>query len=331
MIRYEHMGASSAGRAAIRTRPTVHRLYRGAWLREDTRLSDDLIAVPLQPIGSDDPVDFLADYAELIGARFDKAGVLGARLKGIVASPVIALVLSPRGSDGQGDLLAHSRQALALGGTVLSSMAGQKLLRLADLVHEGNGDAYYSLAPDGATPSRILSILGSETPELHQKVFAQAQESEEYRFALVLFRDAVTEPNPRFRLARLFNVLEGLASENKAEGLGSRKAVRTLLGMCESGEVREFDIEGRKYQIDLVELAGRFRDKLFHGVPFKQHHLTDETKHGYEALEIAPTYLGDNLAEYCRVALYSEVVDELDVAPSVTTLAELDRCWSPTE
>jgi hypothetical protein len=65
---------------------------------------------------------------------------------------------------------------------------------------------------------------------------------------------------------------------------------------------------GIRYSFDIVELGGRLRDKLFHGVPFLPDHLTENVRAAFSLLENAPLYVADTLTEYCKVALYGEVI-----------------------
>ncbi|MGE8149815.1 hypothetical protein ACQKP5_01010 [Pseudomonas vancouverensis] len=127
-----------------------------------------------------------------------------------------------------------------------------------------------------------------------------AEQDERFAFALSMFRDALREQNPPFRAARLFSCLESLAYKIEGEA-GSRKKVKKLLGL-ENGAITRVSDERNSYEYDRVEIAGRIRDKLFHGAPFKpSEHLTAEAAKAYQYLQKHPRELGDILLVDCEL------------------------------
>jgi hypothetical protein len=151
------------------------------------------------------------------------------------------------------------------------------------------------------TQTRIATIAKMETAVLLSQVYQKAATSERLRFVLSSFRDAIAEIDNRFRAARLFTVLECLATENKNGGLGSRQAVRHLLGI--SSEPRQWVFDGTPYVFEIIEVAGRLRDKLFHGVPFVESDLNEQSRPVFSLLATSHE-IGDILAEYCRLGIY---------------------------
>jgi hypothetical protein len=121
---------------------------------------------------------------------------------------------------------------------------------------------------------------------------ALVESDERFAFALSIFRDALHETNVKFKIARLFSVLESLAYALKADGTGSRQAVRMMLRL-EHGPVCETSDNGRKIRYERIELAGRLRDKLFHGVPFLRDDLSAEWRGGFDLLEAQPYTIAD--------------------------------------
>lgn len=70
-----------------------------------------------------------------------------------------------------------------------------------------------------------------------------------------------------FRIARLYSLLEGMAGPVAASaGCGTRTAIRLMLGYYIDFDVPRFTIEpSEDFEFDHIELAGRVRDKIFHG------------------------------------------------------------------
>jgi len=312
VIAWENLGIDENAMQLLRKQPAVHELCAGGFLRETVHFDDGLSAIPLQPLGSDDRIDFLVKYArDLVGAKFDEPVAFGARLRGLISLPAVSLVCTPSGDGSPIEIEASVRSRLDLARQVISCTVVQPFVPFALFIHAQNSKGYYRLFEPAhrATRSRILSIVELETPHLIARVYTKARDDEIYRFALSLLHDAVAEANARFRIARLFNVLECLASENKTGGLPSRKAVRFLLGFPVEGDVKEWTIEGKQYSFDIIELAGRLRDRLFHGAPFSPEDLSMNVRSAFSILEGAPLYIADTLTEYCKVALYGEVID----------------------
>jgi hypothetical protein len=86
----------------------------------------------------------------------------------------------------------------------------------------------------------------------------------------------------------------------KTRNVPSRKAVKRLLGL-EEGAMVHMNIQGKEYKYDRIEIAGRLRDKLFHGVPFTPKDLNKESKHVFELLENAPEQIANSLRDDCEL------------------------------
>lgn len=103
--------------------------------------------------------------------------------------------------------------------------------------------------------------------------------------------------------ARLFNCLECLAYRLKSKhGDKSRKAVKDLLGQPDGATVEQ-QVDGEKYRYDAIEIAGRLRDKLFHGVPFREDDLNLESRPVFRLLSAHPELILDSLQTYCELEI----------------------------
>ncbi len=61
------------------------------------------------------------------------------------------------------------------------------------------------------------------------------------------------------------------------------------------------NIAGKEYQYDRIEIAGRLRDKLFHGVPFRKKDLNAVSKHVFELIENNPESIAASLGNDCEL------------------------------
>ena len=163
-------------------------------------------------------------------------------------------------------------------------------------------DYYLRLVPPHSRRRMLLGPgnIGEDLGRNLNSINEAADEDEHFAFALSLYRDALHEANQLFKIARLFSVLEALAYALKAGGVGSRRAIRTMLDL-EAGAVGETSYGGRTIRFERIELSGRLRDKLFHGVQFRREELNDEWRDSYDLLTDKPEILVDALMSDCEL------------------------------
>jgi len=128
------------------------------------------------------------------------------------------------------------------------------------------------------------------------------EKDEHFEFGISMYHDALKESNPQFQIARFFCCLECFAHKIKSKERPSRKAVKYLLGL-EGGVFSEVHIDGKKYRYDVVEIAGRIRDKLFHGVKFTKSDTNEEAKMAYELYESHPEQIASTMKSYCEIEI----------------------------
>lgn len=63
----------------------------------------------------------------------------------------------------------------------------------------------------------------------------------------------------------------------------------------------QLNIGGKEYKFDRIEIAGRLRDKLFHGVPFKESDLNSQSKHVFELIKCEPELIASSLRDDCEL------------------------------
>ncbi|MFA6313996.1 MAG: hypothetical protein WC681_21160, partial [Sterolibacterium sp.] len=112
--------------------------------------------------------------------------------------------------------------------------------------------------------------------------------------ALELFHDATRERNDSFRIVRLFNVLECLATKHKQPGLGSRDAIRAMLGI-EPGLNCEITFMEKKVSFDLISVAGKLRDKILHGAPVRDDAFANPDRGAYPIVCSQPHLIAHEL------------------------------------
>jgi hypothetical protein len=134
------------------------------------------------------------------------------------------------------------------------------------------------------------------------RIIERSKKDEHFTYALSILHDANFEVNPKFRIARYFNCLECLAYKLKDKDTRSRKAVKKLIGL-EDGAMCEISIQEKKYRYDRIEIAGRIRDKLFHGTEFKKKDLNKESKDAIELYELHPEQIATTIQDDCEIEI----------------------------
>lgn len=290
-------------RETLRRRPAVHLLCYGAFLQSPIWLADDLFAVGMEPLGIKTQALYTVRYVNgVLDGTVGEQGLDAFADQGKNSLPVIVILRLLEDSGTPEELHRQAEASLLDGRRALSWVTTEDPVPFAVAVRTADKTFYWPIVPYGRNLMRLgPGDVGPDFHDLVGRLLAASKEDERLGFALALFHDAVREENQLFRVARFFNCLECLAFRIK-RSLPSRKAVKHLLE--HDGVVpMEAEIEGRRVKFDHIELAGRLRDKLFHGVPFRAEDLNAESRDAYQLLESNPRFLADALMDDAWLSL----------------------------
>jgi hypothetical protein len=283
-------------------RPAVHFLCSGAYVQEHLELGGAVSAYSLLQLGFDAQAAYTLQYArDVIGAPVDSAAFDALKEQGKQSHPVVALVARLENDAGPQELESAAAPLLDRARMILGWVTGG-YPELFAVVTARSDRAYFRLIPP---PSRRRIRLGfGNTGADYQAQLARlvrsASTDERFAFALSMFQEALRERHPEFRAARMFACLEALAYRVKTDK-GSRTRVRALLGLEDGATVR-IGSGSDQYEFDRVELAGRIRDKLFHGAPFRpEKDLNGPSANAYRYLASHPEELGNILLSDCEL------------------------------
>lgn len=260
---------------ALRRRPAVHQLCYGIFIQEPVWLSEDLLAVPLKALGFSAQAHYTAQYAiEIAGAPVDSNALANLAAKGNDALPVVAIVCFRHVDARPEEIETASEQQFIQARRVLGWTSGDEVTPFALLTCTTDQSYFRLLLPHSRRRLRLgFGNTGVSYHSQMSQIYQAARSDEHFEYALSLPHDALREANPLFKIARLFNCLECLAYKLKSKHGGkSRRAVKDLLGLPD-GAMAEEHINGERYRYDVIEIAGRLRDKLFHGVMFRAEDL----------------------------------------------------------
>ncbi len=285
-------------------RPSVHELYYGSFIQEPILLSKNLFAIPLKPIGFNSQSNYLGQYAlEIADAPLDVDGLNNLIAQGSNALPVVAIVYLLDIDAPPEELEANSREKLNQANRILSWASGDNITPFGILTLRLNESFFRLVIPHSNYKVRLG--FGNTEQDFQNQIsnlIKAIEEDEYFNFGISIFQDALREVNPKFKIARFFSCLECFAYKIKSKKRPSRKAVKYLLGL-EDGAVSEVHINEVKYRYDVIEIAGRIRDKLFHGVQFSQDDLIAEAKSVFELYEKYPDQIASSMQSFCEMEI----------------------------
>lgn len=289
----------------IARRPAVHRLCYGAFLQAPVWISPDVLAVPLAELGFDAQLGYVADYLrQFFGIEMGPEEVRIGRAQGVEAFPVIAVIHFPQASAPPHELEIAARASLERAEQIIAWTTGDRLTEFAYVTVTDEDPPYFRMVPPHSRRRQRLGF--GNTGEAFQgnveRIRMAADEDPRFAFAMAMFTDAAHEPSPIFKACRLFNVLESLAYALKNGNTGSRRAVKIMLGL-EGGAMSNLQVDGREISYDRIEIAGRLRDKYFHGSPFREEDLIKEAQPVFYLIEHHPEIIADALLADCEIAL----------------------------
>ena len=281
----------------IRRRPSVQKICLGAFLQHPMPMTSDVLAVPLTAVGFAGVAKLVAEY---MSADLDLHITVNEVEKlidsGNHAYPGVSLVWHPVRDAAADELLRSSGPSFARAQRLLSLVTGDRTEIVANIVLHDQGHEY-ELIPTKSRRRQRSWFSESEAEGFQKSVVQLSKISESdsrVSLALQLYLDAVNDKSDEFRLVKLYNVLECLASPYKVEGVGSRDAVRRLLGIS-PGPTCSIDYKGAQVHFDLISVAGRIRDKIMHGARIDGDTFAANDRGALEVLAYEPFKLADEL------------------------------------
>ncbi|GEO11552.1 hypothetical protein [Segetibacter aerophilus] len=288
----------------LKKRPSIHELYYGAFIQEPLLIKKDLFAIPLKPLGFASQANYLAQYTLEIGrTSFDEDGLNNLIAQGVKALPVIAIVCLHEDDASPQELEIKAKERLDKANRILSWASGDNLTPFGILTLTKVASFFRLIVPHSNSRLRLgFGNTGKDFQSQISNLTKVIEEDEHFYFGISIFQDALREVNPQFKVAKFFSCLECFAYRIKSKERPSRKAVKYLLGL-EQGAISEVVIDGNKYIYDVIEIAGRVRDKLFHGVQFTENNLIAEAKGAIELYDTYPHQIASSIQNYCELEI----------------------------
>lgn len=309
----------------LKATPAVHELCWGAFLQKPLRFSEAVRVIPLAPLEMVTEAHFLQEYVDLIGGEVDEGAVSKLREQGTNSRPVVSIIVE-RKIDADADTLESTTEdERDRAKRVLSWIAGESPKSFGFVI-ACKGQHFFRLLP---YRSRQRTQLGLDETGMGQKAAAgrvfEALDKDPYlKLAISLYNESLAEENQEFKIARLFNCLECLAHEHQKGDVGSRQAVRNLIGYAP--RVRASGANDKEIEFDPVEIGGRIRDKWFHGARLKKTDL--KPPRVYDYLHDRPGGVGESLMIRCEIEILrsaARTLQDPSIAPPFAPIKELEE------
>jgi hypothetical protein len=288
---------------ALRRKPAVHQLCSGAFLQEPLVLRESLLATPLAALGFDTEANFTRQYVtEVLGGEVSADRYQELLTQGAHAHPVIAITAYREISAAPAELEKVVDKDLIRARQLITWASGDEVTPFAMVTANTEGTFFRLIAPQSRRRQRLgFGNTGDDFYSQLARIDAALDEDEHFALGLSLFHDAVREENPRFRIARFFNVLECLAYKLKKER-ASRAAIRYMLDL-EGGAMVEIADGSNSFRFDVIEIGGRVRDALLHGSAFRPQDLNLASRPAYTLYEERPQEIVGPLQSYCELEI----------------------------
>ncbi len=212
------------------------------------------------------------------------------------AYPGVVLVWHSVRDAPSDELLRSSDLSFRRAQRLLSVVTGDRTEIIAQAVIHAQGHKY-ELLPAKSRRRQRLWFSQEEAVGFERSVVRLADKSESdsrIALALQLYLDAINDKSDEFRLIKLYNVLECLASTQKADGVGSRDAIRKMLGVA-PGPTSPIEYKGGPVSFDIISVAGRIRDKIMHGARIDGDTFAANDRGAIDVLAYEPFKIADEL------------------------------------
>ena len=244
----------------------------GPAIRGEIFFDDNTAAYPLESLGNGTAIEFGLTFLRRLGIPTDDAFVMEAHRQGEQFHHLTAIVHAALRDDelelaatGASHRIDRIRRLLSF----YTAGDHRPLIRFRwDKESSGAvefvGPAYRGLASRNSLDPICEDFLRSCATDHY--------DDERLHYFMETLEQAYALEDYYFRIARLFSILEAMAgpirSQFEQQGAQSitRTAIRFMVGYFVEFDIPKFTImPDRVYEFDHIELAGRLRDKIFHG------------------------------------------------------------------
>jgi hypothetical protein len=280
----------------------------GPLIREQINLDDHTCVFPIAPIGNNENIRFGAELLSALKIPADQGFYNEANRQGATFSATAAFVYLEL-SDEDFELASLAALPKVMRHRALLALyAGGPFTPVMRIQWVSPGLAHVEFLPPRFR--RGLSARYPDDPISPDFVRACATRSDDdqLHYFLILLEQASELGDDLFRIARLYSVLETMASsitsqfERQAGRPMKRTAIRFMTGYFSEFDISRFTVgDAHEFEFDHIELAGQVRDKIFHGGGLlRREDVPVKLRHGLDLLHLRPDLLCHALRRDCE-------------------------------
>lgn len=284
----------------------------GPKIQATLKLDEFTRAFPLAAIGNALNVDFGCNLLYFLGIPFDQSFVKTAKNQGSPFNDATAVVFTNLSSEALE--LAGSGQLKKVGRyrALLSLYAGGPFSPIMRMKWTEASLGHVEFLPPSYR--RGLSRRLKDDPissDFLKFCASERDDDDQLHYYISLLQQASELADEHFRIARMYSLLETMASgispqfEREAKKPMTRSAIRFMTGYFLDFDIPRFTLgESDYYEFDHIELAGLVRHKIFHGGgQLKTGDVAAKLKPGVELLHKRPDLIAHVLRRDCEAQL----------------------------
>lgn len=285
----------------LKNRPSIHVLFKGAFLQSPISLENGAIFVPFRGIGMLMEAYRVGQHMKILGCNVQKRLVEDLAMLSKDAEPVVVAAF-PFHCENIADASAEIEVAVSHYKAVLSWAASSPAVEFAR-VWNYCGETKIGGALSWYKREKWFRCsddnTGSNFSRQVEAVLEKCQSNQRFAFALSLYNYAQNESDFVFKIAKLYMCLESL-STLEATGLQTRDAIRKATNLP-AGKLTELRSGDDMLYCDLLFGASEIRNHLFHGRPFDGEVFAKSSRDDtFKALAKEPEAYACKLASYCE-------------------------------
>lgn len=292
-------------------RPALVEICSGSCLNRTVQLAEDVICYPLGALGNKHTIEYGIRLLHGLNVPTDNDFLSHALKEGDRFNALNLIAIAGNDFDHLLSLLPKMNRAR----TLLSFYLATELLPIIRIQWSGDHRPSLAefLAPRSAPGVPNRDNLDPINEDFLRLCIADRGDDDRLDYFVGLLEQCQGLFDERLKIARLFSLLESLASPIKSQfsreaknDSQSRTSIRYMLGYFLDKDVPRFTLQDpdEDFEFDHIELAGRLRDKIFHGGgALTVNSVPDSLKPGVRLLEQQPRIISHWLRRDCELEI----------------------------
>lgn len=299
-------------------KPAYIEIVSGPSIKGELRLSEHIWAFSIGPIGNAHVVHIGTFFMKMILMKVDQNFIQEALFQGNGFHELTVIVDTSYSIDEIKNIKSRENNRSEKIRSLLGLYAGGYMKLLVSIKKlEGVSSAEFLSPPEknGVMPRGEDDIISLN---LLNRCLNSHNDDEQLHYWISLLVQTQQLTDDKLKISRLFSLLELMSnritqsfidySNYKKQKLSiTRTAIRTLLGYYIDINTPKFIIQDYgEFEFDHIEVAGKLRDKIFHGSGnFRESDLDVNNRAGYKVYKSKPDMISHVLRRDCELAIFN--------------------------